>query len=140
MVFDLVNAVLPGPGQLSEMEREYLGRLFLASKSSFQEAISQRTGRLLLNCMFFIVEKANDLPAWFYLNNPFVKTLMVVKPDREERERFAAANLGLFDDIDTLSFEERERVADEFGALSIRNGEARLPCLFCSTWFLWFLL
>ena len=39
------------------------------------------------NLLILLVEKLNDLPAWFYLNNPQCKTIRIEAPDREERKR-----------------------------------------------------
>ncbi len=39
------------------------------------------------NLLILLVNKLNDLPAWFYLNNPICKTLTLEAPDREERKR-----------------------------------------------------
>ena len=39
------------------------------------------------NLLILLVDKLNDLPAWFYLNNPACKTIRLEAPDREERKR-----------------------------------------------------
>ncbi len=39
------------------------------------------------NQLVMLVNKLNDLPAWFYLNNPVCKILSLEAPDREERKR-----------------------------------------------------
>ncbi len=39
------------------------------------------------NVLILLVSKLNDLPAWFYLNNPLCKTIRLECPDREERKR-----------------------------------------------------
>ena len=39
------------------------------------------------NQLILLVNKLNDLPAWFYLNNPVCKILQLEAPDREERKR-----------------------------------------------------
>ncbi|MBQ6400603.1 MAG: hypothetical protein IJI21_10870 [Clostridia bacterium] len=36
-----------------------------------------------LNLLILLVNKLNDLPAWFYLNNPVCKVLTLEAPDRE---------------------------------------------------------
>lgn len=51
-----------------------------------------RNGNLLSNLTIMIVNKLNDLPAWFYLNNPTVHTITVCKPSTEEREYFVNSN------------------------------------------------
>ena len=39
------------------------------------------------NLLVLLVNKLNDLPAWFYLNNPMCKTIRLDAPDRDERKR-----------------------------------------------------
>ena len=39
------------------------------------------------NLLILLVNKLNELPAWFYLNNPVCKILQLEAPDREERKR-----------------------------------------------------
>ena len=44
------------------------------------------------NLLILLVNKLNDLPAWFYLNNPLCKTIRLEAPDREERKRLISGN------------------------------------------------
>ena len=39
-----------------------------------------------------LVNKLNDLPAWFYLDNPVCKTITLEAPDRDERMRFLSGS------------------------------------------------
>ena len=49
------------------------------------------------NQLILLVNKLNDLPAWFYLNNPVCKILTLEAPDREERKRMlTGANFASF--------------------------------------------
>lgn len=40
------------------------------------------------NLCILIVNKVNDLPTWFYLQDPNLKTITIPTPTREEREQF----------------------------------------------------
>lgn len=53
-----------------------------------QNGNRQRDNKESLNSIIIITNKVNDLPAWFFLNNPAVKTINVTTPTREERETF----------------------------------------------------
>ena len=44
------------------------------------------------NLLILLVNKLNDLPTWFYLNNPVCKVLTLEAPDREERKRLLEGN------------------------------------------------
>ncbi|MDO5435991.1 MAG: AAA family ATPase [Clostridia bacterium] len=51
------------------------------------------------NLLIILVNKVNDLPTWFYLNNPVCKKIVLEAPDREERKRLiAGGNIASFFD------------------------------------------
>ncbi len=86
-----------------EMTSRYIvspERLDLQDVTSFnllmQSALSASTVRTpqgrKSNLLILLVNKLNDLPAWFYLNNPVCKTITLEAPDREERLRFISGN------------------------------------------------
>ena len=51
------------------------------------------------NLLVLLVNKVNDLPAWFYLNNPVCKKIRLEAPDREERKKLVTGtNLASFFD------------------------------------------
>ena len=61
-----------------------------------QSAMTAATVRTPLgkrqNLLILMVSKLNDLPAWFYLNNPLCKTILLEAPDREERKRLISGS------------------------------------------------
>ena len=85
-------------------------------------------GSILKNLLVLIVNKTNDLPAWFYLQNPNVKTITVTYPSREEREVLVkGANFPSFFAKDVYEAEkeyyaahpeELEKIQDRFVALT----------------------
>ncbi len=117
IVFDMVNTTISSPDMLSETELECLTRLFLASKKR-KQAISSKNSRLLTNLVFYIVEKINDLPAWFYINNPFIKNVSISKPDRELRRSYISNNMSVFYDYESLSGDELQKAIDEISNLT----------------------
>ena len=46
---------------------------------------------ILKNLLILITNKANDIPAWFYLQNPNVKMITLSSPTKEEREALVKA-------------------------------------------------
>lgn len=40
------------------------------------------------NVVILIPNKTNDVPAWFFLDNPYVKTIHLARPERSEREQY----------------------------------------------------
>ncbi len=84
IIFDLANTIISSRDYMDEYERDIISILFLASQKSVQ-AFSSSKGKMLNNCIYYIVEKANDLPSWFYLNNPNIKTITITKIDKDLR-------------------------------------------------------
>ena len=74
--------------------------------------------KCLSNLIFMLADKVNDIPAWFYLNNPLVRTVSIPLPDREIRKTFIE---GFLDDEDylpenftTLSEEEQKKALEKY--------------------------
>lgn len=117
IIFDMANTTISSPDMLSENELECLTRLFLASKKR-KQAISSKNNHLLTNLIFYIVEKINDLPAWFYINNPFIKNVSISKPNKELRRSYISSNMSVFYDYESLSGDELQKAIDEISNLT----------------------
>lgn len=117
IVIDLANTIAASPDNLSEEETEYFTRLMLASRMPVQ-ALSMRDRRPLTNLLFLIVEKVNDIPAWFYLNNPYVRTLTVSRPKKEVRTAVIDARIDTLTGAEELTSADRKKARDEFVALT----------------------
>lgn len=72
----------------------------------------------LTNLLFLIVEKVNDIPTWFYLNNPYVRTLTISRPEKEVREAVVSARLDGLAGVSALSTVERKQAEAEFVSLT----------------------
>lgn len=117
VVVDLANTIAASPDNLSDEEIEHYTRLMLASKKPTQ-ALSMRDKQPLTNLLFLIVEKVNDLPTWFYLNNPYVRTLTISRPEKEVRTAVIDARIDTLIGAKELTTIERRKVQDEFVALT----------------------
>lgn len=117
MIFDLANTITSTPDNLSEEETEYFSRMMLASLNPVQ-AISMKDRKPLTNLLFLIVEKVNDIPAWFYLNNPYIRTLTITRPEKEVRAAVIDARLDFVSGAEALTTEERKKILEEFTALT----------------------
>lgn len=117
IIFDMANTTISSPDMLSESELECLTRMFLSSKKR-KQAISAKNSHLLTNLMFYVVEKINDLPAWFYINNPFIKNVSISKPTKELRRCYISSNMSVFYDYDTLTGDELQKAIDEISNLT----------------------
>lgn len=117
IVVDLANTIAASPDNLSDEEIEYFTRLMLASKNPTQ-ALSMCDKQPLTNLLFLIVEKVNDIPTWFYLNNPYVRTLTISRPEKEVRAAVIDARMDTLICIGELTPPERKKVQEEFVALT----------------------
>ncbi len=119
IVFDLANIALASADVLSEAETGLFARLLLASREATM-APSKESGNFLMNSLYFVVEKANDLPAWFYLNNPYVKTITITKMDKSLRSSLikGQCELEAFSDYASLSPEEKEKAIEKLAELT----------------------
>ena len=87
MVLEYASRVLVSPERPEQAEVDAFTELQQAS----QEAKEVPTGiDRLKNLLILVVGKVNDLPPWFYLQNPNVKLITIGTPAREEREAFLA--------------------------------------------------
>ena len=108
IVLNMASLLTAGPDRMDASEIENFATLLLAT----QEAVRAPSldGNWINNIIFFIVEKANDLPAWIYLNNPYVKVVTINKPEREMRLELIRAHRIEFRDVDKLSADELEKM------------------------------
>jgi DNA polymerase III delta prime subunit len=83
IIMTLASRYITSPDNLAQAELDSFTNLLLASL----EGKDVRTERgALKNIVVMIVNKLNDIPVWFYHDNPNVKTILLGVPSREERE------------------------------------------------------
>ena len=125
IVMNLASRYITSPDNIEQSEVDSFTNLQLASMEGKDVRTPNGT---LKNLVVMIVNKVNDVPAWFYLDNPNVKTVSIGTPSKEEREQlikgenfasFFAANI--FDE-DYPYFEvhpdELEKIQDRFVGLT----------------------
>ncbi|NLG82042.1 MAG: hypothetical protein GX490_05955 [Bacilli bacterium] len=81
IVMNFASRYLSTPNQLSEEEISMFLNLLYGSLNA------ARINRLR-NVLILVVDKINDLPTWFYFNNPNVKTISIPHPDKHVRQIF----------------------------------------------------
>lgn len=83
IVMTFASRCIVSPGQMTQQEADS----FTLIQKASMEALEIRTAnKTLKNLIILIVSKVNDLPAWFYLDNPNCKIITLEPPSREERE------------------------------------------------------
>lgn len=85
VIMDMASRYMPSPEHLSQAQVDAYTALLQGGQQA-RRVRSHRMAVLNLNILIMIVNKLNDVPAWFYLDNPFVKTIHLTTPSREERE------------------------------------------------------
>lgn len=125
IVMNLASRYITSPDNVDQSEVDSFTNLLLAS----MEGKDVRTENgMLKNLVVMIVNKVNDVPAWFYLYNPNVKTINIGTPSKEEREvlikgeNFETFFAGDVFDEDYPYYEEHpdelEKIQDKFVGLT----------------------
>ena len=81
VVVNFASRLISSPDRLNPSETSMFLNLLYATKNAIRVGENLKT-------LILIVDKFNDIPAWFYLNNPNVRTMTIPNPDRETREIF----------------------------------------------------
>lgn len=83
IIMNLASRYITSPDNIDQAEVDSFTNLLLASLEG--KDVKTENG-VLKNIVVMIVNKVNDIPAWFYLDNPNVKTITIGTPSKEERE------------------------------------------------------
>lgn len=83
IIMNLASRYITSPDNIDQSEVDSFTNLLLASLEGKDVRTENGT---LKNLVIMIVNKVNDVPAWFYLDNPNVKMVSIGTPSKEERE------------------------------------------------------
>lgn len=83
VIMDFASRYITSPDNMEQSEVDSFTVLMQASLEG--KDVKTENG-VLKNLEVLIVNKVNDIPAWFYLENPNVKTITLKTPEKEERE------------------------------------------------------
>lgn len=86
IVMNFASRYIVSPDHLQQSEVDSYTTLLQASMEAAE--VKTAGGVKLRNLLVMIVNKANDIPAWFYLGNPNQKTITIATPTKEERTEF----------------------------------------------------
>lgn len=84
VVLNMASRYISSPDNLIQDEVDAFSSLVKASLDALEVRLDD--GTILKNLLIIVANKLNDLPAWFYLQNPNVKTISIGPPSIEERE------------------------------------------------------
>ena len=108
LVLNLASLLTASPDHLGDTEIENFATLLLATHEG-RKAPSADGGARLNNLLFLVVEKVNDLPAWFYLSNPYLKIITIPRPTRATRQILLQAHRADFFDYNSYSQESLDK-------------------------------
>lgn len=83
-VLELASHYITTP---ERMDQNDVNSFNLLMQSALSASVVRTPQGRRQNLLVLLVNKLNDLPAWFYLNNPVCKVIKLDAPDREERKR-----------------------------------------------------
>lgn len=84
IVMDFASRYITSPDNLEQSEVDSFTVLLQASLDA--KDVKTESNGILKNLLVLIANKSNDIPAWFYLQNPNVKIITLSAPSKEERE------------------------------------------------------
>lgn len=116
VIMDFVSRYIVSPTQLSPDDVLSFTRLQKAVLGSSE--VVESSGVHLKNTVILLTQKVNDLPVWFYLDNPLSKTINIQPPTKEERFSFV--------DTQFKSFFDREIYQAEIGRYEDESGRGEL--------------
>lgn len=105
VILEFTSRYITAPDNMEQSEIDSFTRLMLAAQHSKQ--VENSRGQFCKNLIICLVNKTNDLPAWFCLSNPYVQIFHLSTPDIRER-------LGLVAGDRLKSFFDREIYEKEF--------------------------
>ena len=76
------------------------------------------TGRLVFNPIVWLVDQANDLPAWFVVGNDRIRTVVADMPDQQARQAVAERLARDLPGVDAMSAEDRSSAVGAFASLT----------------------
>lgn len=84
VIMDLASRYLVSPEQMSQALVDSFTNLLKGAQNAGRVR-NNELDTTNTNLIILIVNKLNDIPAWFYLDNPYVKTIHVGTPTTDER-------------------------------------------------------
>ena len=104
MILEFISRYVSAPDNLVQEEVNSFTRIMLAAQDAAE--IRMPDGSFNKNLIICLVNKSNDLPAWFCLDNPYVGIIHLATPDIKERfDMVSKDRLSAFFDRDIYDFD-----------------------------------
>lgn len=125
IVMNMASRYISSPDNLTQEEVDSFSGLVRALLEARDTMDSQHVMRK--NLLVVIANKLNDLPPWFYLQNPNAKSIAISEPSKEERERLVMG--GNFASFFARDVYEADRPAYEKDPESLHKLQERFVAL-----------
>ena len=99
VTLNFASRFLSSPENMSIDETAIFLNLLYASKKAIR-------GNKFINTLLLIVDKFNDIPAWFYLNNPSVRIITITNPERNIRNAYISQYFNIFKESTSLDIQK----------------------------------
>jgi ATP-dependent Clp protease ATP-binding subunit ClpA len=113
IVMNFASRYISSPTNLDPSESKLFLNLLVSS-------VNAGKANCAYNTLILVVEKFNDLPAWFFYNNPNVRTISIPNPDKEMRTTFIEKEYAEFQSDQELQ-KIREKFVDQTDGLKNRE-------------------
>lgn len=125
IILQYASRYIQNPENLDEIERNTFLNLLSGSLNATSVQVDGK--KRIRNLLFVLTDKVNDLPAWFYLNNPYAKIIRLSNPDKRSRRHYIDSNIIDFTAVDSYSATEIEKQKEKFVGLTdgFRNLELK---------------
>lgn len=111
VVVNFAARYISSPNSLETSENNMFINLLEAS-------IRARMTNGYVNTLILVVEKFNDLPSWFYYNNPNVRTITIPNPDKNMRKNYIEK---IYENELKEEFETKDKFIDNTEGLKNRE-------------------
>lgn len=89
VIVDMASRLIVSPDDIAECEVKAFASIQRALRKAKNTLANNENTK---NLVVLVVNKVNDLPAWFYLNNPDIKTIHIATPDSNARRDFISGD------------------------------------------------
>ncbi len=110
---DFASRITINPANLSVEEKDFFSAFLKLSYSALPH-ITQEDKNAKYNGIFWICDKENDFPSWFFINNPKIRPVTISKPDYTMRKPFISIISKAIKGFSECGDEKREALVSAF--------------------------
>ena len=116
-VIDYASRLVASPGQLEEDEYDFFAACEKLADTT-HELRPPDAGPLVFNPIFWLADRASDLPAWFVVGNDRIRTVVADMPDQQARLAVAGRLARDLPGFDAMDEHERAKATGTFASLA----------------------